>query len=62
MPTTKRPDKESLLTLYTRGLSDSQIARRLKVNRSTVYRWKRHYGIEVKYAQKFTARLVKGGE
>jgi transposase-like protein len=57
---TKRPEKQDLLTMYTRGLSDGQIARRLKVNRSTVYRWKRHYGIQVKYG--VTARSVKGGE
>jgi transposase-like protein len=61
MPT-KRPEKEALLTLYTRGLTDGQIARRLKVNRSTVYRWRQHYGIKVSTQQTFTVRLVKGGE
>jgi transposase-like protein len=62
MPTKKRPEKETLITLYTSGLSDWQIARRLKVNRSTVYRWRRHYGIQVTTDHTFTARLVKGAE
>lgn len=60
---TNRPSRDTLISLYTReGLTDGQIARRFKVNASTVYRWKRHYGIEVKYAQRFTVRLVKGGD
>jgi transposase len=52
MPTKKRPAKESLITLYTRGMSDGEIAQALKVNKSTVYRWKRHYGLKVKYGVK----------
>jgi transposase len=60
--TTKRPAKDALIKLYTHGLTDEQIARRLEVNRSTVYRWRRHYHIEVKCAPTYTARLVKGAE
>lgn len=63
MPTTKRPAKDTLITLYTHeGLTDGQIARRFKVNPSTVYRWKRKYGIEVEYKQVFQARVKRGGE
>lgn len=63
MPVTKRPTRDALLSLYTRdGLTDSEIARRLKVNSSTVYRWKRHYGIETDYKQIFEVRLKRGGE
>lgn len=59
----KRPEKEALITLYTdEGLTDGQIARRLKVDRTTVYRWKRHYGIEIAYRQVFQARVKRGGE
>ena len=58
MGTKKRPAKEALITLYTdEGLTDGQIARRLEVNRTTVYRWKRHYGIQVTYRQVFKAQV-----
>jgi transposase-like protein len=43
------------------GLTDSQIAERYQVNRTTVYRWRKHYGIEIEVKQIFRARL-RGGE
>jgi len=63
MPITKRPSKATLIELYTKErLTDTQIARRLKVNPSTVYRWKRHYGIKTTTKQLFRVRLERGGE
>ena len=63
MPIMKRPSKERLLSLYTKeGLTDSEIARRLEVNPSTVYRWKQHYGIETDIKQLFQVRVKRGGE
>lgn len=58
----KRPAKEALLSLYTQeGLTDSQVARRLGVSYSTVWRWRQHYGIELSVKQLYEVRL-KGGE
>jgi transposase-like protein len=60
MPQTKRPDKAALLPLYTEeGLTDREIARRLKVNPSTVYRWRKKYGIHIEVEQIFRARLKR---
>jgi transposase len=44
------------------GFTDRQIAKRLNVNTSTVYRWRKHYGIEIEVKQIFRARLKRGGE
>ena len=58
---TKRPSREELIRLYTReGLTDAEIAERYGVNKSTVYRWKKHYGIKVTYGVK--PQSVKGGK
>ena len=63
MPKTKRPEKGALLPLYTEeGLTDREIARRLKVDPSTVYRWRKHYGIEVEFKQLFKVRVRRAGE
>lgn len=63
MRVTKRPTRDAFISLYTRdGLTDTQIARQLKVNRSTVYRWKKKYGIETDTKQLFLVRLKRGGE
>jgi len=59
----KRPGKDELLSMYTKDrLTDGQIARRLEVNRATVYRWRRHYGIEITTERHFQARVKMGGE
>lgn len=56
----KRPTKEDLLSLYTTGMNDTQVARKFKVNRSTVYQWRRHYGIQLTFQRRFFAQLHKG--
>jgi transposase-like protein len=56
-----RPDKATLLSLYTRdGLTDSQIARQFHVSRQTVWRWRKHYGIELVTQQVYKVRVQKG--
>ena len=63
MPVTKRPTRDTLITLYTtEGLTDQQIARKLKVNPSTVYRWKQKYGIQTSLKRVVQVRLGRGGE
>lgn len=59
MPKQARPTKEVLLSLYRQGLNDRQIARAFSVDVTTVYRWKKQYGIEVSYERAVTAK-VKG--
>lgn len=56
-----RPSKAVLLQLYTQeGLTDSQVAKRYGVRRSTVWRWRQHYGIEITTKQVYTVHVQKG--
>lgn len=57
----KKPDKATLLQLYAKdGLTDVQVAKRLGVNPSTVWRWRKSYGIELTTEQLYRVRLKKG--
>lgn len=60
MPTKKRPEKGILIAMYTRGLSDGAVAKELCVDPSTVWRWRRHYGIQLTMQRRFFAQLHKG--
>jgi transposase len=58
MKKSKRPTKEHLLSLYTQErLTDSQIAQRFNVSPSTVWRWRKKYGIELDVKQLYEVRL-----
>jgi transposase len=58
----KRPDKVTLLSMYTSGMNDTQVAGQYKVSRQTIYRWRKEYGIEVEFKRLLKVRVRRAGE
>lgn len=56
------PTKTQLLELYREGLTDSQVAKRFRVSRQTVWRWRKEYGIRLDVTQVYRVRVKEGDE
>jgi transcriptional regulator of aromatic amino acid metabolism len=47
-PTSQRPDKDLLIQLYRKHGTTRAVARALGLNESSVYRYRKYYGLAVK--------------
>jgi DNA invertase Pin-like site-specific DNA recombinase len=47
-PKSKRPDRDTLITLYARHGSTAAVAKALGVSRHSVHKYRRFYGLTVK--------------